>query len=82
MTALKSQFGNLGAGSGAVEMAASVLNLNSNTIPRTVNYEFPDPACPVQVVTEPAQTHAAGTVLMLNYSTSGQATAVAVTQAQ
>lgn len=82
VTALKSQFGNLGAGSGAVEMAASVLNLKSSTIPRTVNYEFPDPACPVQVVTEPAQTHEAATVLMLNYSTSGQATAVAIKQAQ
>ena len=82
VTALKSQFGNLGAGSGAVEMAASVLNLNSGIIPHTVNYEFPDPACPVQIVTEPAQTHGPATVLMLNYSTSGQATAVVVKQDQ
>ena len=63
-------------------MAASVLNLNSSTIPHTLNYKFPDPACPVQVVTEPAQTHEPATVLMLNYSTSGQATAVVVKQDQ
>jgi len=78
VTALKSQFGNLGAGSGAVEMAASVLNMNSGTIPHTINYEVPDPACPIQVVAEPAQTHEAAPILMLNYSTSGQSTAVVV----
>lgn len=82
VTALKSQFGNLGAGSGAVEMAASVLSLPSSTIPHTLNYQFPDPACPIRVIAEPAQTHKSATVLMLNYSTSGQATAVIVKQAE
>jgi len=82
VTALKSHFGNLGAGSGAVEMAASVLNMNSGTIPHTINYEVPDPACPIQVVAEPAQTHEAAAILMLNYSTSGQSTAVVVKPAE
>ena len=80
VTALKSQFGNLGAGAGAVEMAASVLNLASDTIPRTLNYQFPDPACPVQVVAEAGQCHTAPTVLMLNHSATGQATAVITTR--
>jgi len=62
-----------------VEMAASVLNLESGLIPRTLNYEFPDPACPVHVIAEPAQQAAEPTVLMLNHSTSGQATSVIVT---
>ncbi|MFP6620299.1 MAG: beta-ketoacyl-[acyl-carrier-protein] synthase family protein [Pirellulaceae bacterium] len=79
VTGLKSQFGNLGAGSGAVEMAASVLTLASGVIPRTLNYEFPDPACPVHVVAKPAQKSAEPTVLMLNHSSSGQATSVIVT---
>ncbi|MDX1945936.1 MAG: beta-ketoacyl-[acyl-carrier-protein] synthase family protein, partial [Pirellulaceae bacterium] len=47
VTAPKSYFGDLSAGSGAVEMAASVLGLAHGQIPPTLNYETFDPACPV-----------------------------------
>ncbi len=50
VTAPKSYFGNLGAGTGAVELAVSVLALQQDLIPTTLNYERPDPACPVNVV--------------------------------
>ena len=43
VTAPKSYFGCLGAGTGAVEMAASVLAIATGTLPATLNYEFPDP---------------------------------------
>ncbi|MEX2027606.1 MAG: beta-ketoacyl synthase N-terminal-like domain-containing protein, partial [Pirellulaceae bacterium] len=50
VTAPKSFFGDLGAGSGAVELVASVLALAEGRVPRTLNYEQADPRCPVNVV--------------------------------
>jgi 3-oxoacyl-[acyl-carrier-protein] synthase II len=46
----KSYFGNLGAGSGTSELAASVLALHHGWAPATLNYEEADPACPVTVL--------------------------------
>jgi 3-oxoacyl-[acyl-carrier-protein] synthase II len=48
----KSYFGNLGAGSAVVELIASVLALRDGRLPRVLNYETPDPACPLAVVTK------------------------------
>ena len=74
VTAPKSYFGNLGAGTGAVELAVSVLALQQDLIPTTLNYERPDPACPVNVVHgQPLQ--AAGRGLALNQASTGQAAA-------
>jgi 3-oxoacyl-[acyl-carrier-protein] synthase II len=53
VTAPKSFFGNLGAGTGAVEMAASVLGFQEGLVPYTLNYERPDPECPVHVIHGP-----------------------------
>jgi 3-oxoacyl-[acyl-carrier-protein] synthase II len=54
VTALKSYFGHFDAGSGAVELAGSVLALRHGMLPMTLNYETPDPNCRVNVVhTEP-----------------------------
>jgi 3-oxoacyl-[acyl-carrier-protein] synthase II len=50
--ALKSYIGNLGAAADAVELAASALALRHGAIPATLNYEEPDPACPISVTTE------------------------------
>ncbi len=50
VTGLKSFFGDLGAGTGAVEMAGSVLAFKEGLIPYTRNYQTPDPQCPVNVV--------------------------------
>ena len=81
VTAPKSYFGNLGAGSGAVEMAASVLALQRGEVPATLNYQQPDPECPIRVVSqqEPAR---APTALVLNQATTGQALAVALAAAE
>ena len=59
VTAPKSFFGNLGHGSGAVELAVSLVALAHGVIPPTLNYESPDPDCPVNVVTEPRPSRAA-----------------------
>jgi 3-oxoacyl-[acyl-carrier-protein] synthase II len=47
--AAKSYFGNLGAGSCAVELAASLLALEHDQLPPTLNCEDPDSACAVSV---------------------------------
>jgi 3-oxoacyl-[acyl-carrier-protein] synthase II len=76
--ALKSSFGELGAGSGAVELIGSVLALIHGRLPPTLNYDQPDPACPVNVVhgnTWPIEKPAA---LVLNQSTTGQAAAMVI----
>lgn len=77
VTAPKSFFGNLGAGSGTVEMVASVLGLHYGEIPVTLNYAQPDPECPIDVVhgkTRPTQGKAA---LVLSQShPQGQAAAI------
>ena len=76
VTAPKSFFGNLGSGAGAVEMAASVLALVDDRVPVTLNYERPDPACPVNVVHGRALEGAAGVALLLNFNATGQAAAL------
>jgi 3-oxoacyl-[acyl-carrier-protein] synthase II len=48
--AAKSYFGNLGAGGAPAELMASLLALQHGELPATLNYEEPDPACPVSVV--------------------------------
>ncbi len=50
VTALKSYFGNFDAGSGAVELAGSLMALRHRTLPMTLNYETPDPLCRLNVV--------------------------------
>jgi 3-oxoacyl-[acyl-carrier-protein] synthase II len=51
VVAPKSHFGNLGAGSGMVELIAGVLALGHGRLFPVLNYQLPDPDCPVSVVT-------------------------------
>jgi 3-oxoacyl-[acyl-carrier-protein] synthase II len=78
VTALKSYFGNLGQGSGMVELAVSVLAMQEGVVPPTLNYETPDPECPVNVVTKLFKTdkHA---FIKLSHNVTGQAAAVVIT---
>ncbi|MFM9060012.1 MAG: beta-ketoacyl-[acyl-carrier-protein] synthase family protein [Planctomycetaceae bacterium] len=48
VVAAKSHFGNLGGGSGIVECVASVLALARGGLFPLLNYETPDPTCPVR----------------------------------
>ncbi|MEX2559854.1 MAG: beta-ketoacyl-[acyl-carrier-protein] synthase family protein, partial [Pirellulales bacterium] len=47
VTAAKSYFGNLGAGSGIIELIASTLALSRGRLFPILNYETPDPDCPI-----------------------------------
>jgi 3-oxoacyl-[acyl-carrier-protein] synthase II len=77
VTAAKSYFGNLGAGGSMVELIASLLALQHGTLPPILNYETPDPQCPIAVVTDHA-TPAGGSFINLNVTPQGQASAVMV----
>lgn len=78
VTAPKSFFGNLVAGTGAVELAASVLGLMHGVIPFTLNYEKSDPRCPVNVVAQAPAPSKQSTALILNHTRTGQAAALLI----
>ncbi len=78
VTAPKSFFGNLGAATGAVEMMASVLAFVHGQIPITLNYDHPDPQCPVRVVHGEPKPSTKPYALLLNQAASGQSVAVLI----
>jgi 3-oxoacyl-[acyl-carrier-protein] synthase II len=78
VTALKSYFGNLGAGTGAVELVGSLLGLRSGRVPRTLNFEHADPKCPVNVVHTQPHTTDRVAALALNQTSMGQSVAIIV----
>lgn len=76
VTALKSFFGDLGAGTGAVEMAASVLAFEKGLIPFTRNFRQPDPKCPVNVIRDEPKPLNGRFAMMTNHSRIVQAVSV------
>lgn len=72
---LKSYFGTFDAGTGAVELAASVLGLRHGVIPFTRNYETPDPLCGLNVVHAEPLTLKSRTSLKVNRTEMGQSAA-------
>ena len=77
VTAPKSYFGNLGQGSGMVELAVSLLAISRGVVPPTLNYETPDPECPVNVVARD-DVAPGDAFIKLSITPQGQASAVAV----
>ncbi len=72
---LKPNIGTLGAGSGVSELAGSLLALKHGTLPPTLNYQTPDPACPIQVLTKPRPVTKSAFV-KIGYTEMGQCAAV------
>jgi 3-oxoacyl-[acyl-carrier-protein] synthase II len=75
LVAAKSFFGNLGAGSGAVELVASILALANNRLFPVLNFRTGDPECPVAVVRE-ADQPAGEAFVKLAWNPQGQASAI------
>ncbi len=76
VTAPKSYFGNLFAASGTIETAVSVLAIASGQVPPTLNYEFPDPHCPLNVIRGEPLAGASPVALVINRNRTGQAAAL------
>ena len=79
VVAVKSNMGNLGAGSGMVELIASVKALGAGKLFPALNFEEPDPACPLKLVKDPA-TSPGDRFINLNTTPQGQASAVVVSR--
>jgi 3-oxoacyl-[acyl-carrier-protein] synthase II len=75
VTAPKSYMGNSGAGSGTLELAASLIGLHHGVVPRTLNYDVPDPECPLNIVAGEALAIENRIVLNVNVTRMGQASA-------
>jgi 3-oxoacyl-[acyl-carrier-protein] synthase II len=78
VTAPKSYFGHLGAGAGSLEAALSVMALAHGQAPPTLNYEQPDPQCPINVIHGGPMPLDRPTALILSHTRHGQAVAVVV----
>ncbi|MBY0526301.1 MAG: beta-ketoacyl-[acyl-carrier-protein] synthase family protein [Gemmataceae bacterium] len=76
VTALKSYIGNLGAGSGTTELAGSLAALEHGLVPPTLNYEEPDPACPISVLSGSARPVQKSHVLKVSFTDVGQCAAL------
>jgi 3-oxoacyl-[acyl-carrier-protein] synthase II len=77
VVAAKSYFGNLGAASGLVELIASLSAFEHGRLFPVLNYETPDPACQLNVVTT-SDVPPGDTVLNVSFTPQGQASAVLV----
>lgn len=77
VVAAKANFGNLGAGGGAVELVASLMALRAGRLFPLLNYRHPDPACPIHAVTEP-EVSPGESFLNLSVTPQGQAAGVLV----
>ena len=72
---IKGYIGNSGAGSGIVEIAASLLAASEGKAPKTLNCDQPDPALKLNVTRDFIPV-ANKTFVKINYTRAGQATAV------
>ncbi len=72
VVAHKSNFGNLGPGTSTVELIAAIQSLQHGIIPGTLNYDHPDPACPVNVSRESVELKSGTSILKSSVSTTGQ----------
>jgi 3-oxoacyl-[acyl-carrier-protein] synthase II len=75
--AVKSFIGNLSSGGSTVELIASLLALRHGTLPGTLNYTDPDPACPIAVSADPRPV-TKPYALKLSLTDAGQCAALVV----
>jgi len=71
MSSIKSMIGHLLAASGAVEFAATVLSVSTGRIPPTINYEQPDPDCPLDYVTRGVEAIELGVAMSQSFGFGG-----------
>jgi len=79
VTAAKSYMGNLGAAGGLVELIASVLALQHDALFPLLNYDTPDPRCPIRAAR--AGDKPGDSFLKVSVTPQGQASAIAVRRA-
>ena len=78
VTALKSHFGYTDAGSGALELAGSVLALRHRRLPMTLGFETPDPLCGIDVIHDGPLDLVGRTALSVNRTSAGEGVAALI----
>jgi 3-oxoacyl-[acyl-carrier-protein] synthase II len=81
VTSLKSMTGHAIAASGALEVAALALSLKEGVLTPTINYEFPDPDCAVDVVANQPRRAQPEAALKLSYGFGGHNACLVLTRA-
>ena len=72
ISSTKSMTGHLAAGAGGIEAVVSVLTMEHDLIPPTINYVTPDPACDLDVVPNEAREAHLDVVLSNSFGLGGQ----------
>ena len=81
VTAFKSYLGNPGASCGTLELAGSLAGLQHGVVLPTLNYQTPDPACPLNVVAGAPLPVENRVFVSANVTRVGQASAVVMSGA-
>jgi len=71
VTSTKSMTGHLLGGAGVAEAIYSILSIKNSCIPPTINYEFKDPECDLDYVTNKARNMRVRTVLSNSFGFGG-----------
>jgi 3-oxoacyl-[acyl-carrier-protein] synthase II len=77
VVAHKGNFANLGAATSIVELIGAVLAIHHGEIPPTLNCDFVDPSCQVNVITSKSSMEQTG-IIKSSFSSSGQICSVIV----
>lgn len=72
----KSYFGNMGAGGGVGELIVSLLGLGRGRTPTSINFDEPDPDCPLAVLTGAPRPVERPCILKLSFTPAGQCAAL------
>lgn len=78
VTSTKGHIGNAGAGAASLDLAASLLGLQQGLIGPTLNCTTPDPECNLDIVRGGPRPTKLRTVLNVNFTRFGQASAIVV----
>ena len=73
----KSMFGHALGAAAALEAVATVLAVHNDTMPPTINYEFPDPECPLDYVPNVARRATVNVALSNSFGFGGHNSVVA-----
>jgi len=71
VSSIKSMIGHLLAAAGAVEFISTVKSIYTGKLPPTINYETPDPDCPLDYVTNKTETIELNTAMSNSFGFGG-----------